>query len=184
MSWRNAFDASTISFTKKSDPTIEQQRQRSNQAASNHFIKSDAANYLLRLSSSANNEIDSLVRQIGDRDVIVDACLPPQMAENLRRRNVSAIWVPAVLGDGVSDDEIERQLLLSGNTAREKVLLTRDVKFYRRIRNRAILVSYRTCAKLAANAEPAIRIQSRINLRRQLNKIVSDIQSTDTQAFA
>ena len=41
---------------------------------------------------------------------MVDACLPPHaLAEDLRRRNINAEWVPAILGDGVSDDEIERQ---------------------------------------------------------------------------
>jgi hypothetical protein len=81
----------------------------------------------------------SLLDQIGNRDVVVDACLPPQLANDLRRNNVNAIWVPAMLGDGASDGEIERQLLAGrwdhrwGGGDREKVLLTRDVEFYKRI---------------------------------------------------
>ena len=54
-------------------------------------------------------DVEFLLSQIGDRDAVVDACLPPQLAEDLRRRNINAVWVPAILGDGVSDDEIERQ---------------------------------------------------------------------------
>lgn len=89
-----------------------------------------------------------LLAQIGDRDAVVDACLPPQLAEDLRRRNINAVWVPAVLGDGVSDEEIERQLLIGEgliweSRKKSKVLLTRDVKFFRRLRNKAILVKYR-----------------------------------------
>ena len=89
-----------------------------------------------------------LLAQIGDRDVVVDACLPPQLAEDLRRRSINAIWVPAVLGDGVSDEEIERQLLIGEgliweSRKKSKVLLTRDVKFFTKLRNRAILVRYR-----------------------------------------
>ena len=59
-------------------------------------------------------EILSLIKKIGDRDAVVDACLPPKLANDLRRNSVNAIWVPAILGDGVSDDEIERQLLTCG----------------------------------------------------------------------
>jgi hypothetical protein len=94
--------------------------------------------------------IEPLLNEIGNRDVVVDACLPPQLANDLRRNNVNAIWVPAILGDGASDGEIERQLLAGrwdrrwgGGDHREKVLLTRDVEFYKRIRGRAILISYR-----------------------------------------
>ena len=85
-------------------------------------------------------EMLPLIDQIGNRDVVVDACLPPQLANDLRRNNVKAIWVPAILGDGASDGEIERQLLGGrwsqhwGGTEKEKVLLTRDVEFYKRIR--------------------------------------------------
>ncbi len=94
-------------------------------------------------------EITPLLNQIGNRDVVVDACLPPQLANDLRRNNVNAIWVPSILGDGASDGEIERQLLVGhwnrqwSESSREKVLLTRDVEFYKRIRGKAILVSYR-----------------------------------------
>ena len=94
------------------------------------------------------SNFEFLLTQIGDRDAVVDACLPPQLAKDLRRRNINAVWVPAVLGDGVSDDEIERQLLIGEgliweSRKKNKVLLTRDVKFFRRLRNRAILVRYR-----------------------------------------
>jgi hypothetical protein len=37
-------------------------------------------------------EILPLLDQIGDRDVVVDACLSPQLANDLRRNNVNAIW--------------------------------------------------------------------------------------------
>jgi predicted nuclease of predicted toxin-antitoxin system len=93
-------------------------------------------------------DFEFLLAQIGDRDAVVDACLPPQLAEDLRRRNINAVWVPAILGDGVSDEEIERQLLIGEgliweSRKKNKVLLTRDVKFFRKLRNRAILVRYR-----------------------------------------
>ena len=93
-------------------------------------------------------DIEFLLGQIGDRDAVVDACLPPQLAEDLRRRNINAVWVPAVLGDGVSDEEIERQLLIGEGLLWEsrkdqKVLLTRDVRFSRKLKSRAILVRYR-----------------------------------------
>lgn len=94
--------------------------------------------------------IKQLLKKIGNRDVLVDACLPPQLANDLRRNNINAVWVPAVLGDGASDEDIIRELLL-GNQGRggdsgsnQKVLLTRDVEFYRRVEKRAILVSHRT----------------------------------------
>jgi hypothetical protein len=62
-------------------------------------------------------------------DVVVDACLPPKLARGLRERNINAIWVPPVLGDGASDKEIERQLLIGEgllweSRSEEKVLLT------------------------------------------------------------
>lgn len=92
--------------------------------------------------------MESLLSQIGDRDAVVDACLPPQLAEDLRRRNINAVWVPAILGDGVSDEEIERQLLIGEGllweARKQKVLLTRDVRFSRKLKSRAILVRYRT----------------------------------------
>ena len=92
-------------------------------------------------------DIEFLLGQIGDRDAVVDACLPPQLAEDLRRRNINAVWVPAILGDGVSDEEIERQLLIGEGLLWEsrkdqKVLLTRDVRFSRKLKSRAILVRY------------------------------------------
>ncbi len=88
-----------------------------------------------------------IINQIGDRDVVVDACLPPQLADDLRKRDINAIWVPAVLGDGVSDEEIERLLLIGEgllweSRRKEKVLLTRDVKFCRKLHSRGILVKY------------------------------------------
>ena len=85
-----------------------------------------------------------LLDEIGDRDVVVDACLSPQLVEDLRRNHVNAVWVPAILGDGASDDEIDRQLLRGFGEKKERVLLTRDVEFYKRIRNRAILVSFKS----------------------------------------
>ena len=85
------------------------------------------------------------MKEIGERVAVIDACLPPQLAEDLRERGASAIWVPAVMGDGVSDEEIERQLLMSNWLLsyfkdKGRVLLTKDVEFYKRIRSRAILV--------------------------------------------
>ena len=101
----------------------------------------------------SRKEIQDLVDKIGKRDVVVDACLPPQLASELRRNNINAIWVPAVLGDGATDDEILRELFyddkrLWGNSSNQKVLLTRDVEFYRRVERKAILVNHRT-AKLS-----------------------------------
>ncbi len=117
-------------------------------------------------------EMLPLLDQIGNRDVVVDACLPPQLANDLRRNNVSAIWVPAILGDGVSDGEIERQLLGGkwnrqwGGGEKEKVLLTRDVEFFKRIRGRAILVSYKI-----SNSSMR-KIQSNEAMRKELKKII------------
>jgi hypothetical protein len=106
---------------------------------------------------SANYDVESLLDQIGDRDAVVDACLPPQLAEDLRRRNINAVWVPAILGDGVSDDEIERLLLIGHNylweARKQKVLLTRDVRFSRKLKSRAILVRYRATATMMTNQE-------------------------------
>ena len=97
-------------------------------------------------------DVEFLLGQIGDRDAVVDACLPPQLAEDLRRRNINAVCVPAILGDGVSDDEIERQLLIGEgllweSRKKHKVLLTRDVRFWRKLKNRAILVKYRAMTR-------------------------------------
>jgi hypothetical protein len=117
-------------------------------------------------------EILPLLDQIGNRDVVVDACLPPQLAGDLRRNNVSAIWVPAILGDGASDGEIERQLLTGrwdqrwGGGNREKVLLTRDVEFYKRIPGRAILVSYRVSNSAAR------RYVSNEVIRKELKRLI------------
>ncbi len=117
-------------------------------------------------------EMLPLIDQIGNRDVVVDACLPPQLANDLRRNNVNAIWVPAILGDGASDGEIERQLLGGrwsqhwGGTEKEKVLLTRDVEFYKRIRGRAILVGYKVSNSAAR------KLQSNDKIRRELKRIV------------
>ena len=98
-------------------------------------------------TQNATYDIEFLLDQIGDRDAVVDACLPPQLAEDLRRRNINAVWVPAILGDGVSDEEIERELLIGKGLLWEsrkdqKVLLTRDVRFSRKLKGRGILVRY------------------------------------------
>jgi len=100
------------------------------------------------LSSSprTNFDIELLKEEIGERVAVIDACLPPQLAEDLRERGVRAVWVPAIMGDGASDEEIYRQLLISNWQLSyfrdmEKVLLTRDVEFYRKVRKMAILVS-------------------------------------------
>ena len=119
-------------------------------------------------------EIVPLLNQIGNRDVVVDACLPPQLANDLRRNNVNAIWVPAILGDGASDSEIERQLLLGrwnqqwGESNREKVLLTRDVEFYKRNRGKAILVSYHVSNSAAR------RITSSSIIRCELKRMIQE----------
>jgi len=128
MSWRNSLRA-----------TID---------ASGNWKRNDIGYSLVQSYHDPGIEILSLIKKIGNRDAVVDACLPPQLANDLRKNSVNAIWVPTILGDGASDDEIERQLLTSGldrwgSAKREKVLLTRDVEFYKRIRSRAILVSYR-----------------------------------------
>ena len=106
---------------------------------------------------NTNYDVETLLDQIGDRDAVVDACLPPQLAEDLRRRNINAVWVPAILGDGVSDDEIERLLLIGQNflweARKQKVLLTRDVRFSRKLKSRAILVRYRATATMMTNQE-------------------------------
>jgi hypothetical protein len=101
------------------------------------------------LDDDPAKEIKQLLEKIGDRDVVVDACLPPQLANDLRGNNINAVWVPAVLGDGASDEEIIKELLFEdqgcrGDSSNQKVLLTRDVAFYRRIEKRAILVNHRT----------------------------------------
>ena len=93
-------------------------------------------------------DLNILLSKIGDRVAVVDACLPPQLANELRRKGVPAVWVPAMLGDGASDQDIERKLLIAGGgeaglREKERVLLTRDVRFYKRIQGRAILVRYR-----------------------------------------
>jgi hypothetical protein len=103
---------------------------------------------------------------------VVDACLPPQLANDLRANNVNAIWVLAILGDGASDGEIERQLLGGrwsqrlGGTEKEKVLLTRDVEFYKRIPGRAILVSYNVSNSAAR------KLQTNDKIRRELKRII------------
>jgi predicted nuclease of predicted toxin-antitoxin system len=106
------------------------------------------------------------MEEIGGRVAVVDACLPPQLADDLRERGASAIWVPAIMGDGVSDEEIDRQLLISDwqlsyFKSKRRVLLTKDVEFYKKIRNRAILVRRHHLAPEAA-------LESRLNskLRR------------------
>jgi len=145
----------------------------------NNFRSTTDRVQLNRFSSSLREgygdpslEILPLLDQIGNRDVVVDACLPPQLANDLRRNNVNAIWVPAILGDGASDGEIERQLLRGswsprlGGTEKEKVLLTRDVEFYKRTRGRAILVSYKVSNSAAR------KIQFNDKIRRDLKRLV------------
>jgi predicted nuclease of predicted toxin-antitoxin system len=110
------------------------------------------------LLNSPGYDFELLLAQIGDRDAVVDACLPPQLAQDLRKRNINAVWVPAILGDGASDEEIERQLLIGEGLLWEsrkdkKVLLTRDVKFYRKLRSKAILVKYR-CVPASRSITP------------------------------
>jgi hypothetical protein len=166
MSWRNAIDNTTDAFRSISLKDSKKQNDSRKKRYETNIVSSD---YFFDTSALA--EIESLLEKIGDRDVIVDACLPPQMAEDLRNRNVRALWVPAVLGDGVSDGEVERQLLSPGTFVRERVLLTRDVKFYRRIRNRAILVSHRASCCLSGRRRA--NWPSRSDLRKQLKKIVS-----------
>jgi len=119
-------------------------------------------------TSSARREFDFLISQIGDRDVVVDACLPPQLVRDLRVRNLNAVWVPSMLGDGASDEEIERQLLICSSTSekRERVLLTRDVEFYRKIRKKAILVSFK-----AARFTTRTRVTNE-TLRREIRRII------------
>ncbi|MDA4110992.1 MAG: hypothetical protein OK439_00525 [Thaumarchaeota archaeon] len=121
--------------------------------------------------SNETPDITLLLELIGGRDAVVDACLPPQLAQDLRRNNVNAVWVPAILGDGASDDEIIRQLLSEhqsswGDSNNQKVLLTRDVEFYQRIRKRAILISYHML-----NSPPS-GLNSEIRLRKELRKMV------------
>ncbi|MDG6997519.1 MAG: hypothetical protein JRN15_00200 [Nitrososphaerota archaeon] len=110
------------------------------------MIENESERYFAKSRAPYNFEF--LLAQIGDRDAVVDACLPPQLAEDLRGRNINAVWVPAILGDGASDEEIERQLLIGEgliweSRKKNKVLLTRDVKFFRKLRSKAILVRYR-----------------------------------------
>ena len=78
----------------------------------------------------------NLVTAIGERTAIVDACVSPRLVTELRSLGLDAIWVPAVLGDGVSDEEIQRLLLSKG----QRVLLTQDVKFFRKMGQDAILL--------------------------------------------
>jgi predicted nuclease of predicted toxin-antitoxin system len=152
MSWRNNLRA-----------TID--------ATDNNWKGHDVSYSRVQSSKDPSTEILSLVEKIGDRDAVVDACLPPQLANDLRRNSVNAIWVPAILGDGASDEEIERQLLTSGldwwgSSKKEKVLLTRDVEFYKRIRSKAILVSYRV-SNLSARG-----MISNAALRSELKRMV------------
>jgi predicted nuclease of predicted toxin-antitoxin system len=116
-------------------------------------------------------DVEFLIERIGDRDAVVDACLPPQLVQDLRRNNVNAVWVPAMLGDGASDEEIDRQLLRSDwgvweEKRRNKVLLTRDVEFYKKVRNRAILVSYRRSA-LSSEEIQRLDLKREVKLLRQ-----------------
>jgi len=156
MSWRNNLRA-----------TID--------ATGTDWKRHDVTYSLVQFSDDPRTEILSLVEKIGDRDAVVDACLPPQLANDLRRNSVNAIWVPAILGDGASDEEIERQLLTSGldkwgSSKKEKVLLTRDVEFYKRIRSRAILVSHRV-SNLSARgmiSNAALRSELKRMIRSQI----------------
>jgi hypothetical protein len=130
--------------------------------SSENYPSSSSGN--LRPERASRREIQLLLDKIGKRDVVVDACLPPQLAQELRRNNINAIWVPAILGDGVSDDEIMRELFyedlrLWGNSNNPKVLLTRDVEFYRRIEKKAILVNHRVAKLSGESLHPFIQRQ-------------------------
>jgi len=101
------------------------------------------------------------MEEIAGRVAVIDACLPPQLADDLRERGASAVWVPAIMGDGASDEEIDRQLLISDWQLsyfkdKPRVLLTKDVEFYKKIRKRAILVRRHHLTQ-----EPAL--ESRLN---------------------
>ena len=125
---------------------------RNNPSATAEIVSRRGESFLETLN--AIYDIELLLGQIGDRDAVVDACLPPQLAEDLRRRNINAVWVPAILGDGVSDEEIERQLLIGEGLLWEsrkdqKVLLTRDVRFSRKLKSRAILGPIQTHDRIA-----------------------------------
>ena len=105
--------------------------------------------YRCRMTLDSNRNLTELLARIGDKSVVVDACLPPQLVQDLRRNGVNAVWVPAMLGDGASDEEVEARLLRAGwgtveQRRSERILLTRDVRFYKRIRKRAILVSFKS----------------------------------------
>jgi hypothetical protein len=143
MSWRSYF---RTNLDEACDPSSE-----------NHPSPNSNS---LSSASDTKREIQLLLDKIGKRDVVVDACLPPQLAQELRRNNINAIWVPAILGDGASDDEIMRELFfedprLWGESSNPKVLLTRDVEFYRRIEKKAILVNHRI-AKLSGESFHAV----------------------------
>jgi len=103
------------------------------------------------------------MEEIAGRVAVVDACLPPQLADDLRERGANAIWVPAIMGDGASDEEIDRQLLISDWLLsyfenKKRVLLTKDVEFYKKIKSRAILVKRHHLTMEAA-------FESRLNLK-------------------
>lgn len=112
------------------------------------LMKRPVESYNGRMTLDSNDNLTELLAKIGDKSVVVDACLPPQLVQDLRKNGVNAVWVPAMLGDGASDAEVEARLLRAGwgtfqERQSERVLLTRDVRFYKRIKKRAILVSYK-----------------------------------------
>ncbi len=112
------------------------------------LMKRPVEPYHGKINLDNNHNLTELLGRIGDKSVVVDACLPPQLVQDLRRNGVNAVWVPAMLGDGASDEEVDARLLRAGwgtfeERQSERVLLTRDVRFYKRIKKRAILVSYK-----------------------------------------
>ncbi|MHB2037208.1 MAG: hypothetical protein ACYCPW_10785 [Nitrososphaerales archaeon] len=136
-----------------------------NQSTTTEIVSRRSESFLE--TQNTTYDIEFLLGLIGDRDAVVDACLPPQLAEDLRRRNINAVWVPAILGDGVSDEEIERQLLIGEGLLWEsrkdqKVLLTRDVRFSRKLKGRAILVRYRPPSSAATITDQELRKEMKI----------------------
>ncbi|MHB1867947.1 MAG: hypothetical protein ACYCPP_03280, partial [Nitrososphaerales archaeon] len=68
-----------------------------NQSTTTEIVSRRSESFLE--TQNTTYDIEFLLGLIGDRDAVVDACLPPQLAEDLRRRNINAVWVTAILGD-------------------------------------------------------------------------------------
>jgi hypothetical protein len=165
MSWRSYFRTNLV---EACDPSSENP-------------PAQTANHLAPVNDS-RKEIQLLLEKIGKRDVVVDACLPPQLATELRRNNINAIWVPAILGDGASDDEILRELFfgnkrLWGNSSNQKVLLTRDVEFYRRVEKKAILVNHRTAKLSGGGFSPLVIGHAKKRFHRVPNRARSGFKN-------